>query len=429
MAELILVLLLILLNGFFAMSELAIVSSSKPLLRKFSEENRFGAGMALKLAEAPERMLSTVQVGITVIGILAGMVSGAAFSGDVEKVLIEQFQLDVELARALAATAVVAVVTYFSVVIGELVPKQMALRHPESMACAGAPVMAVLAWLGAPVVKLLGLSSRCVLRLFGEGRRDRDDVIEEEVKALIAEGVQSGLFEAEEKRMLDSVMRLADKPVKAFMTPRTDVVWIDVNDGKKEVMVKLDATPYSRFPACEGSVDNVLGIVQARDLLDEILHGRELDIRAAVKPAPVLYDSASTIQALEILKKASIHLAVVLDEYGGLQGVLSATDILEAIVGVLPDEEGHNPDIVLRSDGSWLVDGGTPIDALREHFGIKISEDEEGDYHTAAGFVLARMGTIPKEGEGFDFGGYLFEVIDMDGRRVDKIHVMKKPEF
>ena len=418
--DLLVVLFLTILNGFFAMSELAVVNARRARLQVLADDGSRGAKAALDLASDPGRFLSSVQIGITLIGILAGASSGARLAA----------ALDLQLARIpgiaavsgpLSLAIVVAGITFLSIIIGEIVPKQLALRNAETVAASVSRPMKLVARFAAPLISLLDSTSTAVLRLLGVRSDQEQKVTDEEIKSLISEAMEAGVVEHAEQQMIAGVMRLGDRPIRALMTPRPEVVWLDITDPPDEIGKKLRETGYSRFPVCNGDLDDVIGIVQAKDLLDQALNGRKFDIRAAARDAPVVLDAAKALQVLEVLKQSPLHMAIVVDEYGTVEGLVTAGDILGSIVGVLAEHgEAGEWQAHQRDDGSWLIDGGMPADQVRDMFGIK-NISSEGDYHTLAGFVLNHTGRIPSPGDSFEWQGYRFEVIDMDGRRIDKV--------
>jgi putative hemolysin len=419
MWQFLLLVFLILLNGFFAMSELAVVSARRSRLSIRAEAGDRGAARALKLADDPNQFLSSVQIGITLIAILSGVVGEAAFSVPLAEA-INDFPPLAPYAKPLASGLVVAAIGFVSLVFGELVPKRVALAAPETIAARVARPLAFLALVGRPFVILLGVSSNAILKLIGVRERD-ESVTEEEVKTTIAEGVAAGAIAPEESRMIEGVLRLADRSVRAIMTPRGQVYWIDPGDDPATIRKEIETFPASRLVVGSGgSIDEPLGVVQKKDLLDQLLAGGEIDIRALVRQPVYVPDGVSVLRLLEVLKRTPLQLAFVVDEFGSFEGIVTATDVLEAIAGALPEE--HAPldtSIMLRDDGSYLVDGRASVDELAD--AIPIGERPEGDYHTAAGLVLTALGRIPAEGDHIDVGGWRFEVIDMDGHRIDKL--------
>lgn len=426
--EIAVIILLVLLNAVFAMSEMALVSSRKTRLKAMADDGNKGARLALQLSEDPSRFLSTVQIGITLIGVLAGAFSGATLADKLAARLAEIPGLE-NVAQPLSIVVVVVTITYLSLIIGELVPKQFALRNAESIAALMARPMLALASVASPVVWLLGVSTTLVLRLLGGSKQAEQTVTEEEVRMLIAEGAETGVFEQAEKHMITAVMRLADKPIRAFMTPRPDIVWADPKAGRDQILRLLSDSHHSRFPVGHGDMEETLRIVQAKDLLRQVLETGKIDLDAISHEPPIVHDAAPALQVLDVLKKAHIHMALVVDEYGGVEGLVTTTDILEAIVGSLAEHEGgEEPDIIRREDGSLLMDGTLPVDTVKDVLGLR-DLPGEGDFHTLGGFVLHQMGRVPTSGDHFIWGGYRFEVVDMDGRRIDKLLIQpQRPE-
>lgn len=422
--ELLVVLLLIAFNGVFAMSELAIVSARRARLQVLASEGRRGAETALALAADPGRFLSTVQIGITLIGIFAGAYGGAALAGPLADYLARWPTL-AQWAHPLALGIVVVGITYLSLIVGELVPKQLALRDPERVAVVIAPPMHTLSRLTAPLVALLDVSTRLGLRLCGASERSESRVTDEEIHTLIAEATESGVVERSEQAMIRGVMRLADRPVGALLTPRTDIVWLDIEASPEETAALLRASPYSRYPVCNGTVDDVLGVVQAKDLLDAAFAGRAPDLRGLIREPAVVPDSCDALRLLEQLRTSALPMALVVDEYGDLCGLVTATDILEAIVGELAEADGSfDPQVVTREDGSWLLDGRLPADELKELLSVATLPGD-GEFNTLAGFVMTTLDTMPTVGDHFDAVGFRFEVVDIDGRRIDKLLVSR----
>ena len=424
--EIIFVLFLTLLNGVFAMSELAVVSSRKGRLLAMERQGSLGAEAALALQENPQRFLPTVQVGITLVGILAGVFGGAAIAGPFGDWL-ETYPLMINLGHELAFVFVVMVITYLNLILGELVPKQLALRNPEKVASALALPLTALARFTSPFIWFLSQSSALILRLFGAYTPTDQSVTEEEVKAVVAEGAQAGALEHNERQMIERVLRLADRPVRGLMTPRTEVAWLDRNASVEEIAAALRAEPLTRFVVADGRVDNVAGVVAAKDLLDQLLEGAPLSIARALRQPAVLPDSISALAALERLRADALGMALVLDEYGSFEGVVTASDLLEAIVGELgPAPASGKPSAVQRFDGSLLLDGMMAIDELRERLVPFELPPQSGAYHTVGGLMLALLERIPREGDRIAHSGWRFEIIDMDGRRVDKVLAVRE---
>ena len=417
--------LLVLLNGVFSMSELAIVSSRKARLAALERAGSLGARAAIELAEDPQRFLPTVQVGITLIGVVAGTFGGARLSATLGPVL-DSIPGVAPYGTEAALVTVVVLITYLSLILGELVPKQLALRNPEGIAALLARPMSRLSRVTAPVVWLLSTSSALVLRLLGAHHPVEQSVTEEEVKAVVAEGAEAGALETEERHMIERVLRLADKPIRALMTPRPEIAWLDRNATPEEVSEKLKGETVNRFIVADGRVDNVVGVVAAKDLLDQVLSGQRLSVAAALRQPMVLPDNLSALDALERIRQDPLGLALVMDEYGSFEGVVTASDLLEAIVGELgaPASLPSAGPAVERHDGSLLLDGMMPSDELKARLDLPLLP-QPGTYHTVAGLMLALLRRVPKEGDRIVFGGWRFEIVDMDGRRVDKVLVSK----
>ena len=420
--EIVVILLLVALNGAFAMSELAIVSARRGRLLAMQRTGSAGAAAALALAEDPQRFLPTVQVGITLVGILAGVFGGARLAGPVEAVLsgIPGFA---PLANEAAFVLVVVAITYANLILGELVPKQVALRDPERIAVVVSRPLAWLARITAPVIWVMSRSSGLVLRLFGSDRAGAQSVTEEEVKAVVAEGAETGALETEERHMIERVLRLADKPVRALMTPRNDVAWIDRSATQEQIAAALKEHDVTRFVVADRRVDNVVGVVAVKDLASQALGGGRLRLASALRQPLVLPDSLSALAALERMRHDPIGMALVLDEYGSFEGVVTASDVLEAIVGELGPVEVRDEkpgEAVRRSDGSLLLDGMMPSDELRAQLDLP-PLPYQGTYHTVAGLMLALLQRVPREGDRIVWAGWRFEIVDMDGRRVDKV--------
>ncbi|MCS6891045.1 MAG: hemolysin family protein [Rhodovarius sp.] len=423
--EALVILLLVLLNGVFAMSELAIVSSRRARLQAMAQRGSPGAAAALALQEEPQRFLPTVQVGITLVGILAGVFGGATLAGPLAEALAILPWLGA-LATELAFGLVVVVITALNLLLGELVPKQIALREPERIAVLVARPLALLSRLAAPAVWALSGASGLVLRALGLHAPAGQTVTQEEVKAVVAEGAEAGALEREERQMIERVLRLSDKPVRALMTPRTEVAWIDRHASPQQIAEALRRHDVTRFIVAEGSVDQVVGVVLAKDLLDQMLAGAPLALGPVLRQPIVLPDSLSALDGLERLRRDPIGLALVLDEYGSFEGVVTASDLLEAIVGELgPAPESPKPGVAARADGSLLLDGMMPMDELRARLDLP-PPPHPGLYHTVGGLMLDLLGRLPREGDRILWAGWRFEVVDMDGRRVDKVLAVRE---
>lgn len=423
MLELIVAFLLIALNGIFALSELAIVSARRTRLKNMAEDGRRGAASALALSENPGRFLSTVQIGITLVGILAGAFSGAALGDQLGEILLAK-GVDPRFAHPVGYGVVIAFITYLSVVIGELVPKQLALRNAESIACFMAPIMNVVSKIGTPVVWFLDFSTRVIFRLLGFNTAPDNAVTEEEIKTLVAEASTTGVIEEDERAMIAGVLRLGGRAVRAVMTPRGETDWLDVTLSEKEIWAHLENTEHSRLPAGDGTPDSIIGVIQVRELLAPLLKRKPLKIRDFVRQAPFVPDIAEALDVLQVLRNADVPMALVHDEYGHFEGIVTPADILDAIAGSFSsDEDEGEPESVRRDDGSFLIAGWMPVDEMAELIGLKLPEKRS--YETAAGLVIELMRRLPQTGEVVETEGFRFEVVDLDGRRVDKLLVSR----
>jgi putative hemolysin len=422
--EILIILLLIVVNGMFAMSELALVSVRRARLAVMEKKSIAGATTARALSDNPHRFLPTIQVGITLVSVLTGVFGGANVAAHLKQWL-ETIPRIAPFADSLSLGLVVIVTTYLTLVLGELVPKQIALRQPEIISAWVARPLTVFIRIATPVAWLLNASSGVILRLFGLRRAPVRTVTEEELKALLVEGAQTGVLELEERDMIERVLRLADKPVRAVMTPRTELAWIDRTDPPKDIALALKAAPHSRIVVCDGSIDNVVGIVQAKDLLDRILSGGDLSIGAALRQPIVVPDTVTALDALERLKTDPLGLALVLDEYGSFEGVVTIADMLEAIVGDPADTAAQPAEPGVEGETSLVMDGLMPVDEAKARLALP-DLPGEGSYHTLAGLLLALLRRVPRQGDRIVFAGWRFEVLAMDGRRVEK--VLAKPE-
>lgn len=417
------ILALIALNGVLAMSELAIVSARRARLESITKKSQLrGAKTALLLASNPGRFLSTVQIGITLIGIIAGAYSGASLGGPVAERL-KLLGVPAQWSDDISFTLVVGLTTFASLIVGELVPKQFALRAPEPIAVVMAMPMVILSRVTAPLVWLLDRTSALIFRILGMNRESENHVTAEELHLIVAEASKSGVIEESERAIISGVVRLADRPVREVMTPRTEIDWLDEKADAKTIHQAVLASPHSRLLIARGSVDEIVGVVSARDLLAAELTGKKLDLKALMKRAPIIPDQVDAMDVLEVLRDADVPVALVHDEYGHFEGIVTPADLLSAIAGdfVSDQDDGEEPAIFEREDGSLLVSGWATADGLSERIGISLEEDR--DYATVAGFVLDRMKRIPTTGESFIDQGYRFEIIDMDGRKIDKILV------
>ncbi|WEJ11562.1 hemolysin family protein [Sinorhizobium prairiense] len=427
MFELLVIFILLLINAFFALSEMAIVSASKPLLRQMVKQGNRRAEAALTLAEDPGKFLSTVQVGITLVGILAGAYGGATIAAKIAPFLNDIGWIS-PYGDTVAVALVVTLITFLSVVIGELIPKQLALRNPEGLAMFVAGPMALLSRIAAPVVLIFETAASIAMRLMGMRPEDADRVTEEEVQAIMAEGVESGAIEKSEHEMLRRIIRLGDRNVKSIMTHRTEVGFIDVHDSLETIGQKIRQFGHSRYPVIDGPSGDVIGAVLTKEILN-VAPAAPFNIRDYVREILTLPETASCLKALEAFKSSSINMAMIVDEYGSTEGIITTADILEAIVGVIPSNYDNSEHALIRQrdDGSYIVDGRTPIDEIHLQIGIDGIE-ADGDFETIAGFLVQQLRKTPEEGDTAEAHGYRFEVIDMDGRRIDKILVSRAGE-
>jgi putative hemolysin len=418
--DLVLILALIALNGVLALSELAIVSSREARLRAMAKTGSRGARCALDLAAEPGRFLSTVQTGITLISIVNGAFSGASL-GEPAADRLELTGLSRSTAHTLGYGLVVLLITFVSLVIGEIVPKQIALRSPEPIAAIIARPMKWLSRVTAPFVWLLDRSSLLIFRLFGLDRESRNQVTAEELHLVVAEAQTAGVLEEDERAMISGIVRLADRPVREVMTPRTEIDWIDVASTPDEIREALLATSHTRIPVAAGAVENIVGVLQVRDVAAALLEGRPLDLRHLCRKAPVIPDLMDAMDALAVLRAADVPLALVNDEYGHLDGIVTPGSILSALAGTFAHDigQGEEPPLVEREDGSWLVSGAASADLLADRLGVKMPQQR--DYSTVAGFALSVLRHLPETGERFRHDGWSFEIVDMDGRKIDKL--------
>ncbi|MFQ3534648.1 MAG: hemolysin family protein [Aggregatilineales bacterium] len=427
MGELLIILLLIVANSVFAMSEAALLSARKARLRQRVNQGDRRAAAALELANQPSTFLATVQIGITLIGILAGAFGGATIAGSLAEAL-RSVPFLAPSAEPLAFGLVVLLTTYLSLIIGELVPKRLALTSPERIIGLVAAPMRLLSRLAAPLVRFLDGSTNLVLILLGARASTEPEVTEEEIKVMIAQGTQAGTFEEAERELVDGVFRLADVRVDALMTPRTEVTWFDVNEPIESVRDKLVKSGKSRFPVARGSLDDVIGVVRAKDLLARALANEPFDLTACLQPPLFVPESLTALKLLNRFRDANTHIALIIDEYGGLRGVVTIADVLAEIVGGIYLEETSEPEVVQREDGSWLVDGMIMIDELAELFPmLRLPDESEREYQTLGGYLMSQFGRIPQVSDVYEADGLRFEIVDMDGYRVDRVLVSQVP--
>ena len=419
-------LILLIANGFLSMAEMAVVSSRRPRLQTMAAEGKPGAARALALAEDPGDFLSTVQIGITAIGIFTGVFSGARLAEPVASVL-RTIPLLADYADPTAIFIVVLITTYLSLIVAELTPKRVALSRPEEIAALVAPSMDLLAKIARPLVFLLDRSSEGLAQILGVRPSDAPTVTDEEVRIMLQQGAKVGIFEPIEEEIVTQVFRLSDRRASAIMTPRTEIDWIDVEEDVAAVRALLMESSHSRFPLAEGSLDHVVGIVFVRDLLLQRMAGGAADLRAIVRPALFLPESMTALDVVEQMRASRSHMALIINEYGGLEGLVTISDVVEAILGSVetPGVE-EEPEIVQRADGSWLVNGMWSVDAFQEQFGLKdLPARDDLDYQTVGGMIMAVLEQVPNVGSHVEVDGYTLEVMDMDGRRVDKVLVQK----
>lgn len=419
MVELFIILLLISLNGLFALSELAIASARQPRLKALASENRPGARRALALAANPGRFLSAVQIGITLISIVNGAYSGETFGKDTGE-LVAAAGIPHNIAEPIGYGAVLLLVTYVSVIVGELVPKSVALRNPEIIACAVAPFMAEFARLAGPVVWFLDTSTKLIFRAMGQPTGRAVRVTEEELHTLIAEAETAGVIEEGERNMISGVMRLADRSVIGLMTPRKDVEWINLDQSDAEIRSCLPTVRHSLLPVGEGSADAMIGVLRIRELLNAALRGMPLSVRNYIHDAPIVPETTTALEVLQLLRGSDVPLALIHDEYGVFVGLVTPADVLQAIAGAFrSDLRDMKPRAILRDDGSWILDGTMPADEMADK--LEITLPAKRSYATTAGFILSKLQRLPVVGEHFEYQGWRFEVVDLDGRRIDKV--------
>jgi putative hemolysin len=418
--DVLLILALVALNGVLAMSELAIVSSREARLKAMAKTGSGGARCALELASDPGRFLSTVQSGITLIAIFAGAFSGEKL-GEPAAERVQLLGLDPNTAHTVGFGVVIVLTTYISLVVGEIVPKQIALRSPEPIAVVMSRPMRWLSVGTAPFVWVLERSSALIFKLFGLDRGSKNQVTAEELHLVVAEAQTAGVLEEDERAMISGIVRLADRPVREVMTPRTEIDWIDMDSTPDEIRQALLDSPHSRIPVADGAVENIVGVIQTRDVMAAALEGRPVELKRLCRKAPVIPDLMDAMDALAVLRAAEVPLALVHDEYGHLDGIVTPGSILAALAGTFAHdvEQGEEPPLVERDDGTWLVSGAASADLLTDRLGLNLPNDR--DYSTVAGFALSVLKHLPETGEKFRHDGWSFEIVDMDGRKIDKL--------
>ncbi|WP_028535055.1 hemolysin family protein [Paludibacterium yongneupense] len=430
--DILILLFIILLNGVFAMSELAIISSRKVRLQQWAEEGNKGAIAALRLTEQPTRFLSTIQIGITSISIMSGVFGEAAIAHHLEQWLAGIASM-APYSKPLSVALMIVSITGLSLLLGELVPKRLAMHNPEVVAATLARPMLLLSQLASPLVRVLSLTTDSLLRLIGARQSQEPSITEEEIRVLMEQGADEGVFDQAEQEMVENIFRLDDRKVASIMTPRKDIVSLDVEDASEENSRLLQQSPYSRYPVCKGGMEHIVGIMEAKLMLDSALSGQKIDFSANIKPPLYVPATVSLMQLLEQFKMARTHIALVVDEYGELEGLVTMNDVLEAIVGDIPaigqDDEYS---IVQREDGSWLIDGMVTLDEFREFYDLDHDEllpgEDTGNIHTLGGVMMYKLGRVPVVADRLEWDGFVFEVMDMDKTRVDKIMVVR-PEL
>ena len=420
--EFLIIAILIVMNHILAMTEAALLAVRKARLQQRINEGDIKASIVLRLVETPNQFLSVIQIGITLIDVLTGAITGATIAVMLSR-WFENIPKLAPYSESIGLTLGVLIITYFSIILGELVPKRIALQDPEGIASVFARPMLFFSKVLSPVVRFLSFSTDVVLRLVGIRASTEPPVTEEEIHVLLDQGTQAGIFNTTEQDTVAGVFRLNDRRVYSLMTPRTEILWLDVRDNVEEILKKLAEGPYSRFPVCQGSLDNVVGMVKARDLLTRSLAGEPIHLKECLSPALFIPETTFASRALEIFKESTRELVLVIDEFGGVTGLLTINDVLEEIVG---DIEYSEPQVTQRQDGSWLLDGMLDIDEFKELFRLGELPNED-DYETLAGFVMASLGKIPRTADQFEWEGLRFEVVDMDARRVDKVLVTTLP--
>lgn len=422
--DILVILLLVLANAVFAMSEMAVVTARKSQLQDWGNKGNMRAKTALELANAPNRFLLAVQIGITLVGILAGAFAARTLAHQVAPLVASISPLK-PYTEPIALVSVLLAITYFLLVMGELVPKRLAMRYPETIATVVAVPLGWFSRLSSPIGHLLSLSTDAICRLFGKADAQEPPVTEEEIRTLVQRGTEAGVFEESEQDMVEAVLRLGDKTARSLMTPRTQIVWLDLEDGVDQIHEKIIKSGFSRFPVGTESLDNVTGIVQAKDLLTANLAGKPMDLKALVQQPLFVPRTISALALLESFRSSGQHIALVVDEYGGIEGLLTHHDILEAIAGDMPfGAQLGDPKAVQRHDGSWLLDGMLSVDEFKEIFHVESLPGEKRDaYQTLGGFIFTQMGRVPFVADHFEWHGLRFEVVDMDGKRIDKVLV------
>jgi putative hemolysin len=419
--QIIIILVLILLNGVFALSEIALVAARKNRLKQQAEQGDTSAKRVLTLQETPNNFLATVQIGITTIGILSGALGSATLTNSLASFLII-LGLNSTLAQQLSLMTVVLIITYLSLILGELVPKRIAMNNPEKLARLVSGPMTFLSKISAPLVKFLSWSTNIGLKIFRITESDLPEISEDEVRSMLLTGKELGVFEESEHEMVEGVFRLGDRRLEMVVTPRTELDWLDLQDPLEVWDQVIFNTQYNKLPVVDGDLDHVVGVVNTKDLLVRRLQKRDFQLRDFIKPTIFLPESMPALDALNAIKRSSSKMAMVIDEYGGLLGIVTLYDMMEAVIGDITNADGEDLSAIVRSDGSWLVDGLMPIDELKTLLSVvDLSGEKEYGYQTLGGYIMAQMGDIPRTGAVLEVDGARFEVVDMDGRRVDRV--------
>ncbi len=422
--SILIIFILIIINGIFAMSEISLISARKVRLQQMAKDGLRSAQVALDISENPNKFLSTVQIGITLIGILSGALGGASISSDLSLIFQKVSRLE-PYSEILSVAIVVLLTTYFSLVIGELIPKRLGMNSPEKIASAVAMPMKVISWLTSPIVRLLSASTEIGLKILGVEKSKDPIITEEEIKVLMKQGTQSGIFESAEEDMVTGIFRLGGRYIDSIMTPRTEIEWIDLEEPIEAILEQVIQSNHSRFPVATGELDNVQGVLLGKDLLSQSLNGATPSIPDLIQSPLFVPDSTSALKALDLIKEAGAHAALVIDEFSGVLGMVTLYDVLKSIVGSIPTAgEEEEIQIIQREDGSWLMDGLLAIDDIKELLGIEtLPEEDRVGFQTLGGFMMTILDSIPEVGQYFDVYNMRFEIVDMDGKRVDKVLV------
>jgi putative hemolysin len=426
--EVLLIFLLLLINGIFSMSELAVVSARRIRLQQQAEKGNRGARVALELAENPNNFLSTVQIGITLVGILAGAFGGATIAGILSE-YIKSVPFIGPYAAGISFALVVAVITYFSIIIGELIPKSLALNSPEKIASIVSRPMKFVSSVSAPVVWLLSVPTAFVLKLFRVQASVEPPVTDEEIKGLIDVGTEAGVFEETEQDLMKSIIHLSDQRITSLMTPRTEIVWLDLSDPVEKIKEQLIECNFSRLPVADQQLDRIRGYVTAKTLLAYLIEHHELNLTAGLRQPLYVPETLTILELLEQFQEFQSHFALIVDEFGGIEGLVTMNDVMEAIVGELPSNPFNVPEqsIIRQDDGSLIIDGRLPILEFKEELDLELPSNEQNTYQTLAGFVLTRLGKVPRKGDRFNWNKFEFEVLSMEGNRVEKVKISEPP--